>query len=280
MDILQRIRDMYPALTKKQKGIADYLMENPEDVCYITLAQLSQQTASSELTLLRFCEKIGCSSFLELKNEFRKYTQHMIRLLSAPAYFPPENASCERSAKEALLTDICRQEAAAVADFSASFNPESIVAAAGKIKKSRRIFIFAHDISKILGDFLEARLRLLYFNATLIDLADLAETQNRLQQLCEGDLVIFFSFPKYYYPMGSIARKAADTGVPILTITDSISSPAAEHSTHLLLCQTSTKMFYNSLTLPMTILNLLASCLVIDMVPESERKDFKKTLSS
>ena len=65
----------------------------------------------------------------------------MIRLLSAPAYFPPENASCERSAKEALLTDICRQEAAAVADFSASFNPESIVAAAGKIKKSRRIFI-------------------------------------------------------------------------------------------------------------------------------------------
>ena len=37
MDILQRIRDMYPALTK-QKGIADYLMENPEDVCYITLA--------------------------------------------------------------------------------------------------------------------------------------------------------------------------------------------------------------------------------------------------
>ena len=278
MDILQRIRDMYPALTKKQKGIADYLMENPEDVCYITLAQLSQQTASSELTLLRFCEKIGCSSFLELKNEFREYTQHMIRLLSAPAYFPPEHASC--SAKEALLTDICRQEAAAVADFSASFNPESIVAAAGQIKKSRRIFIFAHDISKILGEFLEARLRLLYFKATLIDLADLAETQNRLQHLCEGDLVIFFSFPKYYYPMGSIARKAADTGVPILTITDSISSPAAEHSTHLLLCQTSTKMFYNSLTLPMTALNLLASCLVIDMVPESERKDFKKTLSS
>ena len=280
MDILQRIRDLDPTLTKKQRGIADYLLENPEDACYVTLAQLSHQTSSSELTLLRFCKKAGCSSFLELKNEFREYTQHMIRLLSAPAYFPPENASSEGSDKEALLTDICRREAAAVADFSASFSPESIVAAAGEIKKSRRIFIFAHDISKILGEFLEARLRLLYFNASLIDLADLAETQNRLQHLNEGDLVIFFSFPKYYYPMGSIAKKAADTGVPILTITDSISSPAAEYSTHLLLCQTATKMFYNSLTLPMTALNLLASCLVIDMVPESERKDFKKTLSS
>ena len=99
MDILQRIRDLYPTLTKKQRGIADYLLENPEDVCYVTLAQLSHQTSSSELTLLRFCKKAGCSSFLELKNEFREYTQHMIRLLSAPAYFPPENASSEGSDK-------------------------------------------------------------------------------------------------------------------------------------------------------------------------------------
>lgn len=279
MDILQRIRDLYPSFTKKQKGIADYLLENPEDVCYITLAQLSQQTSSSELTLLRFCEKAGCSSFLDLKNEFREYTQHMIKLLSSPAYFLPEQTA-SGNGKEALLMEICRDEAGAVAEYTASLHPESIVAAADEIRKSRRIFIFAHDISKVLGEFLEARLRLLYFNAVLIDLADLTETQNRLQHLCEGDLVIFFSFPKYYYPMGSIAKKAADAGVSILTVTDSIASPAAKYSTHLLLCQTSTKMFYNSLTLPMTTLNLLASCLVIDMVPASERKDFKRTLSS
>lgn len=280
MDILQKIRDLYPTFTKKQRGIADFLLNNPEDVCYITLAQLSQQTSSSELTLLRFCQKIGCSSFLDLKNEFREYTQHMIKLLSAPAYFPPENISSADSTKEALLTDICRQEAAAIADYSSSFNPDAIIAAAAEIKKSKRIFIFAHDISKIPGEFLEARLRLLYFSAALIDLADLAETQNRLQHLREGDLVIFFSFPKYYYPMGSIAKKAADTGIPVLTITDSISSPAAKFCTHLLLCHTSTKMFYNSLTLPMTVLNLLTSSLVIDMVPAAERKDFKRTLSS
>ena len=115
---------------------------------------------------------------------------------------------------------------------------------------------------------------------TMIDLADLEKTQEYLQHLQDGDLVVFFSFPKYYYPMGSIAKKAADAGVPILTITDSTASPAASYSTHLLLCQTSTKMFYNSMTLPMVTLNLLASCLVIDTVPASQRTDFKKSLSS
>ena len=48
MDILQKIREIYPSLTRKQKSIADYLLENPEDICYITLAQLSRQTCASE----------------------------------------------------------------------------------------------------------------------------------------------------------------------------------------------------------------------------------------
>ena len=107
MDILQKIREIYPSLTRKQKSIADYLLENPEDICYITLAQLSRQTCASELTLLRFCAKLGCSGFLELKQEFREHTQQMIRLLSAPAFFVPENAS-DSSAKTELLYELCR----------------------------------------------------------------------------------------------------------------------------------------------------------------------------
>ena len=66
----------------------------------------------------------------------------MIRLLSAPAFFVPENAS-DSSAKTELLYELCRQEAGAAADFAASFQPEAIIAAAQEIRKSRRIFIFA-----------------------------------------------------------------------------------------------------------------------------------------
>lgn len=280
MDILQRIRDLYPQLTKKQRGIADFLLKSPEDICYITLAQLSRQTGSSELTLLRFCEKVGCSCFLDLKQEFREYTQHMIKLLSAPAYFIPSRDVSDKTGKASLLTDICHQEAAAMADFTASLNLHSITSAADNMRKSRRIFIFAHDISNVLGTFLKSRLCLLHFDSTLIDLANLSETQGCLLQLCREDLVVMFSFPQYYYPLGSIARKVGASGACIVTITNSATSPAAAHSNHLLLCPTTTKLFYNTLTLPMALLNLLSSALVIEMVPPSERNHFKDTLSS
>lgn len=59
MDILEHLQKLYPALTKKQKTIADYLIANPEEISYITLAQLSHQTGTSELTLLLFLSKTG-----------------------------------------------------------------------------------------------------------------------------------------------------------------------------------------------------------------------------
>lgn len=280
MDILQQIKTSYPSLTRKQKSIADYLLANPGDICYITLAKLSEVTSASELTLLRFCKKIGCENFLELKDLFRDYNQNMIKLVCAPEYFIPERPEGTTSEKEALLLGICSQEASMMNDFIANINLEHIINAADEIKKSQRIYIFAHDISRIPGEFLESRLRLLYFNATLVYLSDLSATQQTLQDLTEGDLVIFFSFPKYYYPVGSVAKQASESGVPIITISDSDTAPTAKYSKHILRCQTATKMFYNSLTLPMAMINLLASCLVIDMVPSSERQDFMDTLQS
>ncbi len=280
MDILERIHKLYPALTKKQKAIADYLTSNPEEISYITLSQLSHQTNVSELTLLRFCQKVGCENFLELKEQFRDYTQRMIRLTSSPFYFTPVMVSGESSERDCLLQEIRNTEISAFSDFFSTASLTPIIEASDIIRKSRRIFIFAHDISKILGAFLESRLRILYFNAILIDLSDLDETQKTLRQLTEGDLAIFFSFPKYYFPMSNIVKRAAETQIPILAITDSESSPAARHTDHLLICPSATRIFYNSLALPMAMLNLLVSCLVIDNVAPSERQDFIDTLFS
>lgn len=280
MDIIERIRASYPDLTKKQKAIADYLTANPEDICYITLAQLSQNTSACEVTLLRFCQKMGCASFLELKNEFRDYTQTMIRLVSSAHFIAPKLTTGSASEKEALLSEIFNKDVCALSEYYSNIRLDSITRIADEIRKSRRIYIFAHDLSKIMGRFLESRLKILYFNATLVDLGNLEETQYHLQNLAEGDLAILFSFPRYFFPIGNIARKISGSGIPILAVTDSDTSPVAKYGDHLLICPGQTKFFYNSLALPMAVLNLLASCLVIDNVSPSEMEEFKDTLSS
>lgn len=273
MDIIQTIHTLYPEMTKKQKSIADCLLESPEDISYITLAQLSQRTSSSELTLLRFCQKVGCANFLELKNAFREYTQNMVKLLSSPQYFVPDATITDVEGKSELLRQVCREESEACKDFFSSLDLLSLISAAEAIRSSKRVFICAHNISHILAEFLEARLQLLYFDASLIDLDDLQDTENKLEQLTPEDLVIFIAFPKYYYPLGSIAKNAFSRGSTILTITDSMSSPTVQYSKYMLICHTATRVFYNSLTLPMALLNLLLSYLVIDLGPDYRSRD-------
>ena len=36
MDILEHLQKLYPALTKKQKTIADYLIANPEEISFLS----------------------------------------------------------------------------------------------------------------------------------------------------------------------------------------------------------------------------------------------------
>lgn len=280
MNILDRIKELYPQFTRKQKNIADYMTTNPGDICYITLAQLSHNTSSSELTLLRFCQKVGCNSFLELKDEFRDYTQQMIQKVSAPDYIVPADTCQSESEKSTLLLNICNMETKTASDFFSNLNPNDIANICKTIKKKKRILIFAHDISKISGEFLAFRLRLLFLNVSLVDLEDIADTQKQLEKLSEQDMVIFFSFPKYYFPLESIAKKAKESGASILTITDSHASPAANFSHYILICPTETKIFYNTLTLPIAMINLISSYLAVDLMPPEKRQDFIDTLSS
>lgn len=272
MNILDRIKELYPQFTRKQKNIADYMTTNPGDICYITLAQ--------ELTLLRFCQKVGCNSFLELKDEFRDYTQQMIQKVSAPDYIVPADTCQSESEKSTLLLNICNMETKTASDFFSNLNPNDIANICKTIKKKKRILIFAHDISKIPGEFLAFRLRLLFLNVSLVDLEDIADTQKQLEKLSEQDMVIFFSFPKYYFPLESIAKKAKESGASILTITDSYASPAANFSHYILICPTETKIFYNTLTLPIAMINLISSYLAVDLMPPAKRQDFIDTLSS
>lgn len=274
MDIIEKLKTSYPELTNKQKQIVDYILNNPEDICYITLAKLSQRTSSSELTILRLCKKLGLNSFLDLKDEFRLYTQNMVKALSSSKYFVPNDNISTDNDKENLLSEILLKDTNNFLDFSDTIDFNLIINSTKLIKQSENIFIFAHDLSKILGEFLAARLKLLYFNVNLIDLNDLKKTHNVLNVLTNKDVVIIFSFPKYFYPLKNIAKKINEKSIQIITITDSLSSPSSDFSKYVLLCKTNTQMFYNSFTIPIALLNLITSYLVIDMIPTSDRQSF------
>jgi DNA-binding MurR/RpiR family transcriptional regulator len=69
----------------------------------------------------------------------------------------------------------------------------------------------------------------------------------------------------------NIAEYAECKGATVSAITDSLDSPAITDSSLNFICNTTTKLFYNSLALPIALVNLLASCIVMEMGPQYDK---------
>ena len=55
------LRSAYGGLTKSERRIADYIVAAPEEIMEQTISDIANATESSEITVSRFCKKLGFS---------------------------------------------------------------------------------------------------------------------------------------------------------------------------------------------------------------------------
>lgn len=257
MDIQTIIQKNYNDLTKKQRQIADYLMANPAEICYISLASLSKQIGCTELTVLKFCHTLGFTGFLDLKDAFREYNRTMEESLSRSTFsVQPSSpggsvAKCLESLRDTQLRNIT--------EFYREADLAEFAAVAESLMDKRILYIFAHDVSRILGAYLQQRLQIMKFNAVLVDLSDMRRLETVFKNMDSKDAVILFSFPKYLFSVEEIARIAAQKCGNITLLTDRQDSPAAAYATHSIFCKTETDFFNNFWLPPLAAVSLLTS---------------------
>lgn len=64
---LLKIRTLYNSFSKTEKMIADYVLENREEIIYMSVTELAEKCKVSETTIIRFCRKIGLKGYQEFK---------------------------------------------------------------------------------------------------------------------------------------------------------------------------------------------------------------------
>lgn len=69
-ELLERIIKIAPVLPRAQRTIAEALIENPEAIERMTLAEISRESGTSEASIVRFCKELGYSGYTALKDDF------------------------------------------------------------------------------------------------------------------------------------------------------------------------------------------------------------------
>src|SRR6476620_2562482 len=62
-NILIKIRDMKDSLTPVEKLVAEFILENTEEVPHLSIKRLAQMSKTSDASVLRFCKTLGYSGY-------------------------------------------------------------------------------------------------------------------------------------------------------------------------------------------------------------------------
>lgn len=267
MTVIEQIQEKCPFLTRKQREVADYMLEDPERMSYVTLREISQDLSITEMTILKTCSLLGFASFSALKYEFRKYAAQQLDLLRHPGveFGIPAAPKYELDDPRRLLAEIRSEEATLLSSFLRDLSLDEIFQAADMILAAEQVILCGRGISATICDHFADMLTLLGRGTVRVNTELDNDIYAILPLLTGNTLLIAVSFPDYYRMTDKLVEYAHRRGVRILGLTDTMRSPIAANCDLTLTAPTKARMLLNTIGAPMSLITLVVSAMNIQL---------------
>lgn len=232
MDILEQIRANYGSFSRPRQRISDFILNYPEQCCFLSLRSFAQQVGTTEVTVLNFCRGLGLGSYMDLKKALQDYL--IVRVNAGDRL---KLAVAGSGSAQDLYQRVCRAEREALQSTLDGNSVELLLAFTQALRRARRIFIAAHDFSRFPAGYLEHRLLSLELDCCILDLQARQDMFRRLSaQPPQDGLLIAITVPPYGNDTIALTRYCASIGMPVAALTDRPDSPVARCAQTTLLC--------------------------------------------
>ncbi|MCI5868667.1 MAG: MurR/RpiR family transcriptional regulator [Dorea sp.] len=245
-------------LTKTQKVIAKFILDNSADACFMTSTEIALKLGVSESSVIRFSRSLGYIGFMDFQKALRKDYQGKVLSISSNITVPSQ-----RIAKRAKLENssdyINRHFKNAVKNLENVFAQNSIQTfeeAADIIISSKRKYIAASRGNTCLSDYFLLYLKQMVPHVVMTNTNSISPIDH-MCNISKEDCLIIFSFPRYSSMDKITAEMAHDAGASIIVITDKPSALLSQYATVLLTVSVDSNAFFNSLVGPQFVVEAL-----------------------
>ena len=149
-----RIQSSYDSLSKAEKKVADYFLDNIEDVFNKPIAQLAQEAGVSKVAWVRFCKDIGYDGLKDLKKALFAQMREKPDDTAADPFSDVRDIADTKSLIEGIKYNSIR----ALQDTAEMLDPDSLEKAARAILNARSVRIFGVGASGMVGNDLHSKL--------------------------------------------------------------------------------------------------------------------------
>lgn len=253
----QRIARLLPGLTRAHRHMADYVLAHPLQAATMSIDELAAVVGVSIATANRFARAL----------EFDGYPQFRAALvLGFESTLAPVEKLRSKLKRTTTAVDVFSAALSAtrqnIERTHQSLDAQSCMQAVSAILGANRIYIVGYGASSWLSGLLMRNLQPYCENVQLLASIESSSFAARtLSRLKPSDLLIAITYPRYFTDTIALVRRAREANVPVLALTDRVTSPIAPLATVALYSQCDSEYFANSEASSLALIEAL-SCAV------------------
>ena len=229
-DVFCLIREKYDALSKSHRRLADYIMNNPEEITFHSINEFSQATGISPATITRFVYKLEFQGYSEFQRSIYEHQRQRVPFRQLKTLLSSESAGeGENPFSDSIQQNIRLLELLDTPQIWASFQR-----ALDMLRVARTIYITGHRSSYAAAYYLAFMLQQMLPNVRLLE----TTSSNLPASLCDvgpEDCLIVVSYSRYTSATYTIVSHFHRVGCGIVALTDSMTSPIALKATEVLI---------------------------------------------
>lgn len=268
-DILSVLSARRQTFSKGQRRIADYINESYDKAAFMTASRLGKLVGVSESTVVRFAMELGYDGYPSMQ----KAMQEMVLDRLTPAQ--RIGVADDRIGDQDVLASVLHADIEKLRQTNDSVNREEFQASVDAILRADNIYILGAGSAATLAEFAGYYIRYMFENVHTVTNTDTASMFEKLIHVSPNDVIIAFSFPKYSKSTGKAVHYCRSMGATVIGVTNSVVSPLANSSEHLLIAKSDMLSLVDSLVAPLSLVNALLVALA-----GARKEELSKTLSA
>ena len=220
----------FETLSPHLQRIAQYALADPNRFALQTVAETARQTGVQPSTLIRFAKAFGFSGFSDMQRVFRS------RLIEGAATYRDEirghRARLEEAAEHdpaAILEEFADSSMLALGTLKGDIDGETLREAIRMIDGAQSLYVIGQRRAFPVAAYLAYGLTRLEYPCHLLDSVG-GMLPQQVATIGTHDVLLAVSFAEYAPPVVEAVSDAHIRNIPVLAITDSLTSPLARNS--------------------------------------------------
>jgi DNA-binding MurR/RpiR family transcriptional regulator len=250
-DLITKINENYGKMSKGQKLLANYIIDNYDKAVFYTAAKLGEIIGVSESTVVRFAAFIGYSGYPEFQSALEELVRNK---LNSSDRIEITNGGIEQNG---VLRTVLSSDALKIKNTMESIDEAAFENAVEAILNARRIYVVGIRTCAPLASFLAFYLNMIFDNVINVQTSSTSELFEQMIHISKEDVIIGISFPRYSMRTLKALEFANNRLANVITITDSIHSPMNLYSSCNLIAESDMHSIVDSLVAPLSVINAL-----------------------